>query len=339
MFEKYIYHKEVPEHVYRQIINWPGFNIYHTHLWHEVLNKGAGQKVGGLAAYRNDDDLVFWLPMVKKWRITGRASVCLPLTDKVGPLHNPDIQLQDIDIKALPKNLEIHENIAIPGTIHATSSTNTTLSLKDIKDETELLQKIKPAIRRKIKKSFKAGLRCELSVSQNSYYQFSELQAITRKRQGSPTYPMNFFNEIYNQLFQENQAKLFLVKDNDKIVSGVLFLYYGDEAIYAYGASNEEDYYKTNGANQLAMWTAILDVYNNGFQYLDFGTSSIHHHNLMRYKENWGGISNELPYTYTSTPKSIGHDGLLTQIGEPVLRRLPLPVFKRITPIMTKLIV
>ena len=89
MFEKYIYHKEVPREIYQQITNWPGFNIYHTSQWHEVLHKGAGQKVGGLAIYRGEDELVFLLPMAKKWRITGRVSVCLPLTDKVGPLLRP----------------------------------------------------------------------------------------------------------------------------------------------------------------------------------------------------------------------------------------------------------
>jgi lipid II:glycine glycyltransferase (peptidoglycan interpeptide bridge formation enzyme) len=131
--------------------------------------------------------------------------------------------------------------------------------------------------------------------------------------------------------------QLYLAVLNHKPVSGVIFLYYGDQAVYGYGASTNDRSIWPLGVNQLVMWEAIKDAYQRGYRWVDFGRTPQSHTSLLAYKEKWGAVSSPLEYSYYGSRTSPSQrENTVVKIASRFLQLMPYPLFKHISPTILK---
>jgi lipid II:glycine glycyltransferase (peptidoglycan interpeptide bridge formation enzyme) len=170
---------------------------------------------------------------------------------------------------------------------------------------------------------------------------FHELEIETRQRHGIPAYPRRFFHYMWEELRKDDRIHLYLAYSDDRPVAGVVFLHFGQTAIYGYGASvNDRDVWRI-GANQLTMWSAIREAYEKGMARVDFGPSRFNEPDLRTYKERWGGESRELGYAIGADGEShlqVNRTGTSVRAVSWLLQRLPQSVYATITPPLLRVV-
>ena len=327
----------VPDEVYAQLPQLDGVTLFHRREWHQVLEAAFGWRVRALVDTDAAGHCSFFLPYVRKRRMGRRVSVCLPLSSRIGPACREPSSARVDDIGSLAP-LEIHEEVPGQDWRLEAHHVETVLHFDDPPSFDTWFQKLGDP-RRRVKKAGEGGYRVRSGVGPEDYLVFGRLQAETRRRQGAPTYPSGFFPAVQRYLAQAGLATLYLVESDVCPVAGVVLFYDGATAHYAYGASKDDPEAVRSGVNQLAMYTAIEDAYGQGIRRVNFGSSPVHHVGLRRYKESWGGESAPLVYSFSPArggPFGLDQGGIGVALAGKVLRRLPLPVFRRVTPALLR---
>lgn len=324
----------ISDDLYNRANGWLGFTLYHTRAWHQVLENTFGWRVQALVG-RESGEIVSYLPFVRKRRLTKIKNVALPLSHRVGFARHPDYELTTspphIDI-------EVHAPVTWENTHQNSAYFVTKLNLASYIDTETLLKAFhRSSIQRKIKKAQKSDLSVISDVNPSTLDSFTRLQALTRRRQGSPTYPRHFFHHMASAL--GDRFHLYVAYQNDSAVAGIIFLYDGQSAIYGYGASTHDNELMRSGMNQLVMWAAIKHAYDIGLTEVDFGLTPNHHQSLRKYKEKWGGVSEPLVYTYVGTEGNLSRDSRFVTLVSSMLQRLPYPLFKAFSPLLLREVV
>ena len=319
-------------------------SFYHTRQWCEVLHNTFGWKMKSVEAFKKDE-LVFFLPFVAKYRFDGKKyNISLPLSHRVGPAYKSGIKKELKHIFETVKELghfEMHDKIPSGELISTSDHTQAVLDLSKFDDVDQVFNNLsKSSIQRKIKKAQKEEVVVKKESSNKSFADFSELQNRTRKRQGSPAYPGNFFTNIYKSFKNTDYLDLFVAYYNKKPVAGVIFTYSKDMAVYSYGASVNTRELLRLGINQTVMWEAIKESHKNGKKIVDFGKTPNSHTSLKEYKEKWGAASHPLYYSYTEdiNKHQINREGLLTRVVSWGLQKCPYVAFKKGSPYLLNLV-
>jgi lipid II:glycine glycyltransferase (peptidoglycan interpeptide bridge formation enzyme) len=199
----------------------------------------------------------------------------------------------------------------------------------------------KDSIQRKVNKAYKNEFKVELLNEKKDYENFQNIQTETRKRQGSPTYPLSFFTNLKKHL--KEYSNLFGIYHNGKLISGIITFNYNNYAVYAYGASISNDEYFKLGVNQLCMWESIKFAKENNHTVYDFGSTPNHHQSLMEYKLKWASFKEELIYSYFSSQNKdvpiINRQSKTALLVERTIKAMPDSVFKYTTPYLLKMAV
>lgn len=335
--------------------NFPKFSIYHSKEWHTFLYFVFGWQVKGLIEYKNNGEIIFFTPIIKKHRLLKPVFISLPLSHYVPPLHKKGYDFNDL-AKFLNEKIDV-SNIEFNANLHVSQITDKKF-YKDERNKTIILDLLdengiqrdqkkifrlfnKNSIQRKIKKANKTGIVVENEFSLNSMEKFVDMQIETRRRQGSLMYPSSFFSKLFSAFKETDHIRQFTAYyDGKNPVAGVIFAYYGKVAIYLYGASFSSKHYLRNGVNQIVMWEAIKEAINRRCHIVDFGKTPLINKGLLDYKKKWGGKVSDLDYTIYNAnvaPKRSMHaikkDGRPAKYITEGLKLLPKPVFKTITPI------
>ena len=211
--------------------------------------------------------------------------------------------------------------------------------LKLSKPIEDIHKAIKSSTRRNIKKANKAGIRIKTGTCKKDYLAFYELMTETRKRQGSPPYSKAFFTHLFYNL-KSSHIKLFIALKHEKPLAGIIILYHGSTALYAYGASVSDTKLLQMRPNDLLFWTVIKDAWENKYEYFDFGITHISNLGLQRFKAQWGTVNKELNYTYYLNniikAPSIDRSGQVARLVSGIFRNAPTPLLKIIGPIALK---
>ena len=324
---------DVPDEVYGQLDELNGATLFHRREWHRVLEEAFGWRVRALVDTDASGRCMFFLPYVRKRRLGRRVSICLPLSSRIGPAwREPSLALTGEMNRLAP--LEIHEEVPGQDRCAAVHHMETVLQFDGVPSFEAWFRRLGDP-RRRVKKARENGYRVRHGICREDYVMFERLQAETRRRQGAPTYPSGFFPALRKYLAEVDLATLYLVQQEDEPVAGVVFFYDRSTAHYAYGASTDDRKILRCGVNQLAMFAAIEDAYGRGGRRINFGTSPVHQISLLKYKESWGGKSAPLTYSFSPArkgPVGLDQGGVAVALAGSVLRRLPLPVFRRVTP-------
>lgn len=337
--------EEISEELYEEMLSMEGATIYHTPHWHRFLTRTLGWRVHAVVIRNQNGRLAWCLPFVRKRRLgLKRVNVCLPLSDRIGPVRQKGISLDTLPtLRDIVWPIEIHEQVSMPRLHHTVQHHITELDLTKHESLDSLKKSFhKSNIQRNIKKAEKSNLRLVKGSEACDFETFHMLQAQTRRRQGSPMYPRKFFRNMWEELRTDNLVHLYLAYLDDRPVSGIIFLHFLDTATYGYGASvNDREVWRL-GANQITMWSAIREAYEKEMARVDFGTSPVLQPDLRIYKERWGAESRELAYTIGSDTEDalqVNRSGMAVNMASWTLKRLPKPVFCWISPLMMRAVV
>ncbi len=278
--------------------------IYHHSSWQEVIKKTYGYQP--LYHFLQEDSSGLQAAISSafvKSRLTGNRIISYPFSDTCDPLVETSEQL-DALLKALEKSrselnarfVELRfakANRFIDNYPSCPEYHSYHLAL-DEKPDTLLRTFHKSCIQRAIKKAKQQGLQIVTGKTEGDMKAFYRLHLTTRKKHGVPIQPYRFFRNLWNTLFPKNMLTLFLGGYHDKVIGGIVVLWFKDIAYFKFGASDYEFLHLR--ANQLLMWKAIQLAQERGCRIFDFGRTNCVNKGLAQYKTRWGTRKMALHY-------------------------------------------
>src|SRR5882724_1497021 len=115
-----------------------------------------------------------------------------------------------------------------------------TSQLDITKSEEELLLQMRKTTRYEIRKAERLGITIATTKDERQIQSFYDLQLDTAKRQQFIPFSFQFFQEQFKVFLVANQALLYTASFEKKVLAQAFIIFYGNEAVYHYGASTEE---------------------------------------------------------------------------------------------------
>lgn len=157
------------------------------------------------------------------------------------------------------------------------------------KSEEDLLNEMKQKTRYNINLAQKRGVSVRVISNEtpNSNDQivdrFIEMVDLTAKRKGVNFHPGDYYRMMIKTI-PGKILKLYVAEFNNKIIAANLVVFFGKNAIYLHGATDDE--YRNVMAPYLLQWQAILDAKKAGCEKYDFGGVKTETDN-----NSWSGIT------------------------------------------------
>ncbi|KKP35685.1 MAG: Methicillin resistance protein [Candidatus Peregrinibacteria bacterium GW2011_GWA2_33_10] len=140
--------------------------------------------------------------------------------------------------------------------------------------EEEILAQMKQKGRYNIRLAEKHGVkvvRVKLTDKPNfdkSVDEFYEILKETTGRDGFSGHDKNYYKNMLEILGEKNFAQMYLAQFEGKTIAGIIVTFFGDTAIYYFGASSNE--YRNLMAPYLLQWEAIKDAKKRDLKWYDF---------------------------------------------------------------------
>lgn len=195
-------------------------------------------------------------------------------------------------------------------------------------NEMVMLARLRKSTARNIQKAIKEGVVIETNTDLQGVLSFYRLHCLTRKRQGIPPQPKKYFLNLYKYVIAENLGFTALAHYGDRNIAGVVCLGFGENAIYKYGASDEE--FQSLRANNLLFWEAIKRCAREGFRSFSLGRTDLDNEGLLAFKNGWGGsrtVLNYYRYDFAASGFVCNRERNL-EVYRNVLRKLPVNVLR-----------
>ena len=313
----------------QQIAKLQGATIFHTANWARVLMDAYPYRPMYCAAIE-DHHITGCIPVMEiNSCLTGKRGVGLPFTDMCQPLDkNPKIlsPLYQHLIQAAKERKWRYLEIRGGGTQALDTAPSRTywVHALDLTQDTPVLYKnFKSSNRRNIQKAMLHPIEIQHHTSRQAVSWFYQLNCITRKDHGLPPQPLKFFKALHRHILTTGKGFVSLAYYEGRPIAGAVFLYFKDQVIYKYGAS--EKAYQHLRPNNLIMWDAIQWAKERGFTQFHLGRTSLDHHGLRRFKQSWYPVESTINYfTRTFIPRRFKTPAL--NPGYPLLARMPMPL-------------
>ncbi|HEY3423782.1 MAG TPA: peptidoglycan bridge formation glycyltransferase FemA/FemB family protein [Negativicutes bacterium] len=314
------------------VLNSNKSSFFHTSAWAKVLSKSY-DFVPNYFTIIKKNELKLLLPVMDiKSYFTGRRGVSLTFTDYCDPFIEKEGQFPELLDRVVLhgkkkgwKSIEFRGGGEfLVGKPASAKYWGHTLDISEIPDK--IYSGFRDSTRRNINKAVHEGITIKRLNSLQSVYEFYRLHCLTRKKHGLPPQPKFFFQNIYTYIISKNKGFVILASYNNQIIAGAIFFHHSHEAIYKYGAS-DEDYLKFR-ANNLVMWEAIKWYSNNGFTSFCFGRSDCNDKGLRQYKKGWGSVEREIKYYKYDIIKNKFIENNNTEFSNKYLQKMPLKVLR-----------
>jgi hypothetical protein len=334
--------EEISDRLYEGASHLPGYSIYHTRAWHELLADVFGWRVKAVVRWGEGDRLVGFLPFLTKRRFLVKSAICLPLSHSVGPIVDSEQAVAADDLCRLVGSIEVHAKVPGSSAPQDHAHVETIARFDGSRDPEKFRSRLKDNVRRNLRAAQKFDVTLDEGANADLFAAYAELQSLTRRRQGSPDYPRGFFPAMGRLLGAAGLARVHLTLLNGELAAGTVSLNDPDGATYyyGYGGSRQEAEVLQKRVNQVAMWAAISHACRAGAERFSFGSSPLHQEDLWRYKERFGGETLPLVWTmYGRSNSAISENGLLARVGSRVLQATPMPVFRAFSPLLLRQVV
>lgn len=157
--------------------------------------------------------------------------------------------------------------------------------------------------RRTLQQAQRSALKVTVGRDLSLVKDYFELHCRTRHRQGGPPQPFKFFRGLCQFLFERNLGYVVLATRNERPIAGAVFLHFGSNALYKFGASDRDN--QQLRPNQLTLWTGIRHAAHLGCTGLDLGRTSPQNSGLAQFKRGWGAEESQLAYHCFDVPNSV----------------------------------
>ena len=313
------------------------YSLFHCSEWAHVLTESYDYRPHYLVARRNDRFSALLPFMEVDSLLTGRRGVSLPFSDHCDPVIGTDIKPSDVLSAATEyaerrgwRYLDVHGgHHALQGVPPFSAYVGHRLDLSGAPARRS--SRLRETTRRNIRKATRLGVEVDIGSTPEALRQFHRLHCLTRKRHRLPAQPFRFFQSIHDRLLSKQLGHVVRAVHNGQTVGAAMFLHFGDQALFKFGASDFR--YQHLRMNDLILWEAIEWAADHGYKTLFFGRTDRANTGLRHFKSGWG--SDEYPITYykydvkrrvwvTNTP------GGLNAMMKPAFRVLPIPMSRMI---------
>jgi hypothetical protein len=284
--------------------------IYHLSKWKRVLEKSFGHMRGFYLALIDEPSgqIKAGLPVfeVNSW-LTGKRLVSVPFATRSDPLvanANEFNQLfeESLRLASKVKSKFIEIRTFSRGSVVSDDRLNRVDFYKHhyipLNSSLEDLRKTfhSSCVDRRITKAQKSNLTLIVGRDESDLNRFFWLHSVTRKRQGLPLQPYDFFRSLWEELLPSKHLELLLATKDSIPLAGLILLKFKGRVSVEYAAS--DDAYHTLSPNHYIYWEAIRRAYEQGYETFDFGRTSPLNKGLMGFKNRWGTTMIDMPYFY-----------------------------------------
>jgi lipid II:glycine glycyltransferase (peptidoglycan interpeptide bridge formation enzyme) len=194
-------------------------------------------------------------------------------------------------------------------------------------DEVAVRAKFRPNIRQNIRKAKKESVQVKFEHSLEATAAFYKLNCSTRRHHGLPPQPWRFFEKMWEHVIASGKGWVALAEFQHHLIAGAVFVFYGDQVLYKFGASNREFLHLR--PNDLLMWEAIQWCIRKGIRGFSFGRTEPDNKGLVRFKRKWGPDETLIRYIKFDLHKNVFLAASSTQnTSYAILKKLPEPVLK-----------
>jgi len=326
----------------------PNSSVFHTLEWKDIIEKVYKFKPYYLLAMSNDKVHGVLCSFLTKG-IFGKKIVSTPFNFYNQPLFDNDESgkkliehiisvgkqenVEYIELKALEKfNPELVSYLGVKEDDHYFIS-----NLKLVSNyEEKYYPRLKKNLRTLKRNAEKENIRIRTLKDEDDLKQFYNiLVRLYRDKHNMIPQPYALFYEMY-KTFDKN-FELIVAEHNNKVIAGMILLFFKKQVVYAYGASNQD--YVNFSPGTLLVDETISMISKKGYETMDFGVTSPHQESLLEYKSNWGAEPSKLPYYYylirsDRIPKLDYHTSYRSI--RKFFRYVPIPIVKILSPILTK---
>jgi hypothetical protein len=314
------------------ILSLPGSSFFHTSMWSDVLKESYRYRPVYFTEIENGEIKSVLPVMGVESFITGKRGVSLPFSDYCEPLAGDRVSFNALLENALEfgrregwKYLEIRGGSRfLNGEEHSGSFLGHQLDLSS--GAGDIMAAMRDSNRRNIKKAEKEGVQVEITAVPEALSDFYRLNCMTRKEHGLPPQPFSFFQAFSENVVSRGGAFITQAIYENKVIASNVYILFGKQAIYKYGASNKN--YNHLRANNLVMWKAIECCCEIGIENLCLGRTELDHEGLRQFKSGWNAREYAIDYYRYSFAEgkfikgSFGVPG----ITQKFFRKLPAPI-------------
>jgi hypothetical protein len=278
----------------------PGRSFFHTGSWARVLSESYRYSPHYLVAENGMLDGIIPFMEIRSF-VTGKRGVSLPFTDYSAPIFGGEQDVQDAMHSIIRhgkasgwKYFEVRNPLLFHDSIPVFSAYYGHVLDLSTGTEESVEAGLRESTKRNIKKAVKGGVTVEGFTTEESVREFYRLNCLTRKEHGLPPQPFLFFQKIYEYIISKGFGFVALASYKGMNIAGAVCFYYGEKAIYKYGASDKV--YQKLRANNLTMWEAIRLCIRYGCKSFCFGRTEPENHGLRQFKSGWGAKEQRIRY-------------------------------------------
>jgi FemAB-related protein (PEP-CTERM system-associated) len=214
-----------------------------------------------------------------------------------------------------------------------TKSRYVTFSRALSKDEEENARAIPRKQRRMTRQGAKHGLRT--AIGRQYLDAIYDIYAQSLHRLGSPVFPRRLFHAVAEAF--DKDCEVMAVWHDERIVAGVVSLFFEDQVLPYYGADVREKY--LYGVADFMYWELMCHAARAGYRVFDFGRSR-EGTGSYEFKRHWGFEPVPLPYQYIllngAQMPDLSPSNPRFRLATAVWKRLPLGVTKVLGPVLTR---
>ena len=214
-----------------------------------------------------------------------------------------------------------------------TKSRYVTFARTIAKTDEENLEAIPRKQRRMTRQGAKFGLRAE--IGREHIDEFYEIYAHSLHNLGSPVFPRALVAGVHEAFDKESQ--LLTVWKDDRMVAGVVTLFYEDQVLPYYGGAYRDAF--AYAVNDFMYWELMRYSAARGYRVFDFGRSR-EGTGPYDFKRHWGFEPVPLPYQYVMMHgqplPDLSPSNPKFELAQRVWKRLPLGVTKVLGPRITR---
>ncbi len=276
----------------------PQASIYHLYNWRHVIKNSFNHHGMYLAAIDESGHCRGVLPLIKlSSRLFGTFTVSMPYFNYGGPIADSnEIEKTLLEFAATQnlqqpiQYLEIRATKNLNDWPKKTDKVSMILSLPE--EQSQLDKQLGTKLRAQINQAKNHDLQVKLGSIEllNDFY---TVFAENMRDLGTPVYSKKFFSNIFTAF--ASQASLAIIYSNKKPISAAFLIGYRDMLEIPW-ASTLKSHNKMN-ANMLLYRTVLGYAIDSGYQYFDFGRSSMNA-NTYRFKKQWGAKAQQHQWHY-----------------------------------------
>jgi CelD/BcsL family acetyltransferase involved in cellulose biosynthesis len=303
---------------------------FHQPAWLTTLCRAYGFRA--LVAVQRDPTgtVVAGLPLVEVRRPTGtRRWSCLPFSDECGPLVAPGGSEAALlsRTEALGRargvaELEVRTAVDFPGARSRQVAVTHALALASAAGAEQRPPRFRGSVRRHIATARHLGVQVRpAEVVDEVVGTYYRLHVRTRRRQGVPAQPREYFRALWEQVLEPGGGFVLIARQDGTAVAGAVYLVGGRTVTYKYGASDSRAW--SLRPNHAVMAEAIAWATERQYTTFDFGRTDLDQPGLVQFKESWGAQTRPLWYTSSSGRVDYRAGSATHALLAPLIRRSP----------------